>query len=305
MSELYTTANWNALGSSCTLVIYEPNQSTNHNLADLAETVTAITEEFEHRFSRFLSTSELTGFNTHAPGRFQVSDELYQLLATAKQMHQRTAGFFDPTVISYLKRYGYVKANTHWPLTVDTPKHVPLSPPFSKLVLEDKQSVIKPPGLEVDLGGIAKTFLLRQIRETVLHGVTNYYLSLGGDVITKGVDGKHAGWLVEIDPVSAQPKTQLETVISGLGSICTSGIVRRKGVTGHQAWHHIIDPSTHASLHTPVLAATAQGDDPVWTEQVARLALKEYEIIDSTWLHDHDCQKLWLQFATTVTHLTV
>jgi len=147
--------------------------------------------------------------------------------------------------------------------------------------------------------------LLRQIRETVLHRVTNYYLSFGGDVITKGVDGKHAGWLVEIDPVSSQPKKSLETVIGGLGSICTSGIVRRKGVTGHQAWHHIIDPATHASLHTPVLAATAQGDDPIWTEQVARLALKEYKVVDLSWLRNHDCQKLWLQFATTVTHFSV
>lgn len=299
----YTTAQWRALGSDCTLVFFDEREVTNHNLVDLADTVIAVTEEFEHRFSRFLSTSELTHFNQHEGGTFVISDELYQLLSEAKRMHEHTDGFFDPTVIAALKKYQYIVAETTWPLSAPSLQVVPPHPPFSELKLEKNRRVSKPSGLEIDLGGIGKSFLLRQLRDTALHGVTHYYLSLGGDLITKGSDGEHDGWRIEIDSVNPD-QAPVHTLVHGSGSLCTSGTARRYGTTGQQPWHHIIDPQTGDSLRTPVLAATALGDDPIWTEQIARLALKEYEILDQQWLRDHDCAELWLQFATTITHYT-
>lgn len=50
----------------------------------------------ERRFSLFDPSSEICQLNTR--GRMAVSDDMYDILLTARRVHQATGGFFDPTV---------------------------------------------------------------------------------------------------------------------------------------------------------------------------------------------------------------
>lgn len=120
-------------------------------------------EEAEQRFSRFRDTSEISALNRAAGKWFSVSEAMFSLLEEAMEVHQRTSGLFDPTILSALKSVGYDRSMDEIRSFDSMPVHfnfATLSPGFDFVELDTaRRAVWMPRDMQIDLGGIAKGWI--------------------------------------------------------------------------------------------------------------------------------------------------
>src|SRR6266487_6276429 len=124
-------------------------------------------DECEQRFSRFLPASELSELNRSAGNWCQVSNELMDMLQLSIMYHHETNGIFDPSILSDLKRIGYdrsmneIRANgaaSNAPVSKRTAQ-----PAFNEIGIDvNEKRVHLPHGLEIDLSGIAKGWIVEK-----------------------------------------------------------------------------------------------------------------------------------------------
>lgn len=250
------------------------HQQTKHALGSTAYVTLVLPEEvapdalfnglwqhiaaFERRFSRFLPDSELTAFNKAAGTRQPVSTGFRDLLLAAREMSEKTNGLYNPFVLPALQRAGYKGS---WP----QPDRVDARLNYEKrqgaagqdIEIGDSWAAI-PAYTALDFGGIGKGYLLDELsRFLQSQQLTNYWLSLGGDILCSGVDELDRAWEVGIqDALREGVAVARVTNQGGQLAIATSGITKRKGVSVHGSWHHIIDPRTNLPADTDMLTAT-------------------------------------------------
>ena len=207
-------------------------------------------EEVESCCSRFRDDSELSRLNRNPAGEVTVSPLLRRVLAAAQQAHELSGGHVDPTILDALEAAGYDR---------DLPfaRRAPLPPPtasrdWTDVVLLDR-SIRRPPGLRIDLGGIAKSWTAWNALD-LLEGPC--FVDAAGDIALRGP------WVVGVEH-DGDVVTAL--AVDG-GGVATSGTDRRRWTGGH----HIIDPATRAPAKTDVVAATVIADDTPTAETVAR-----------------------------------
>jgi thiamine biosynthesis lipoprotein len=111
-----------------------------------------------------------------------------------------------------------------------------------------------PPGMQLDLGGIAKGMavdaaagMLR--RRQVPGGV----VSAGGDLAVWGLPPRGRAWTVEIEAPGAGPLTRVPL---RWGALATSSTTRRAWATEDGTAHHTIDPRTGRPAQTDLASAS-------------------------------------------------
>jgi thiamine biosynthesis lipoprotein len=253
---------FNALGTDVVVSAYLDPQDRY-----LLDRVQAGFFEFEQRFSRFITTSEISALNSFAGGRLQVSERLAELLARCKFYYEDTGGLFNPEVIDILEGVGYDRnfsdINANQLLYDDArlkrqkaKEEYLRRPRLSDLKIEGNTLDV-PKGLKIDLGGIGKGYVVDLISREVLAGVENYWLSAGGDLLAKGNDGDKQGWQISVQNPSAAGKSSFSfnTLGQRLG-IATSGVIKRRGIVGGLEWHHIIDPARGEPAKNDILSVS-------------------------------------------------
>ncbi|HEU4481275.1 MAG TPA: FAD:protein FMN transferase, partial [Actinomycetota bacterium] len=114
-------------------------------------------------------------------------------------------------------------------------------------------AIRRPPGLRLDLGGVAKGWTASRALEAVPGTAC---IDAGGDIALRGA------WGVAVEH-DGRPVAHLTLEDCG---VATSGIDRRRWSDGH----HIIDPSTQRPAVTDVLAATVVASTTASAEAIAR-----------------------------------
>ncbi len=205
----------------------------------------AFIEACERRLSRFLPDSEVSRLNASAGKWHAVSVELMELLSLSKIYHQETGGLFDPSVLPDLKRAGYdvsmdeIRKRGN---VAARPGDRVVRVPFETMEIDEAHSRVRlPEGMEIDLGGIAKGWIVQEAAQRLeLYG-TAAAVSAGGDMFFTGAPAGGRRWQVEIeDPQDAQATATCLEVDEG--AVVTSSITKRAWKQNGQARHHIIDP---------------------------------------------------------------
>jgi thiamine biosynthesis lipoprotein len=131
------------------------------------------------------------------------------------------------------------------------------------------RTVTRPPGLQLDSGGIAKG-LFADLAARRLADARSYAVDCCGDVRIGGTDGLDRPVLVD-DPFG---RGTVHEFALAAGGVATSGIGRRSwiGPDGLPA-HHLLDPSTGRPAHTGVVQATALAPTAADAEVRAKAAL--------------------------------
>lgn len=214
-------------------------------------------ERVETRCSRFREDSELTAINTAPGDRVDLSPFMAKLVAIAALQRESTGGLVDAGLGGAVADWGYDRTFEE---VVDR-EHPPsgiLERPNWHL---DGHTLIREPGVAIDLGGIAKGWTCDRAVEQGLALMA----SAGGDVRSADPDTK-----VDImdpwDEVAA-------AVPLGVGALATSSITRRRWQVGETAAHHLIDPRTMAPAVTPVLSASVVASLAVQAEAGAKAVL--------------------------------
>lgn len=216
---------------------------------DALASAEALVATCERRWSRFLPDSELCRLNAAAGRPTLVPPETYDLVAAAIDAWRVTDGGFDPTVLGALVASGYDRTFD----AIHEPAATPPAPApgCAGIVLDDALGAVTlPPGVALDLGGIAKGHTADLVVEHLRAlGATAALADLGGDIRVWG-----DAWAIAAAG---------EVLVVMDGAVATSSVERRRWLAADgRSRHHLIDPATGASTDgrfasVSVVAATA------------------------------------------------
>jgi thiamine biosynthesis lipoprotein len=243
----------------------------------------------EHRFSRFVPESELCRLNDSAGGWISVSAELMEILVLAQRYHQETQGLFDPSILPDLVLAGYDKSMDAI-RTADRdgasasisrapergsgePRHREPRPTFGDIDLDIlHQRVRLPQGISIDLGGIAKGWIVQRAATLLAAFSAPCAVNAGGDMFFVGTPAGGERWSVELEDPLDSSRT-IAWLTAAPGAVVTSSVTKRawlkNGVTGH----HIIDPRTGQPAESEWLSVTVLAPDAAAAEAYAKALL--------------------------------
>ncbi len=259
-------------------------------VADGLERTRAFILEMERRFSRFIPDSELSSLNRSAGKWASVSPELLELLSVSHQCYEATSGLFDPSILPDLVRAGYDRSMEAMRATAglvnslagSDPVVVVLAPPrtngsgrprFSGMELDTAAGrVMLPPGLAIDLGGIAKGWIVERAAAMLATCACPAAVNAGGDIFFVGKPRDGSRWKVELeDP--RNPGATLTTLHVEGGAVVTSSRTKRIWSHDGQIRHHIIDPRTAEPARTSWLSVSTIGPSAARAEAYAKALL--------------------------------
>lgn len=298
-------------GGRCSVIVADTSEAAGA-AATMAEQMLL---DWHDRFSRFNGDSELSRLNRDPRAQVPVSPLMRRMVQAALTAAAATNGVVDGTLAPEIERAGYAAhfdgdgVPLHRALS-RAPRRRPAAPHPDqrwRLVSVDPESdtVIRPPGLRLDLGGIAKG-VFADVLAGHLDRFDAYAVDCAGDVRVGGRAGLPRP--VQVDsPFDAGEILATFPITSG--SVATSGIGRRSWVDadGRPA-HHLLDPATGAPAFTGIVQASALGPTAAEAEMLAKAALLSGPAGAAEWLphgglivfDDGTCQR-----ARAASHSTI
>ena len=174
-----------AMGCRFEIVITDPGPEAGGVgfLRAVCEDAIMVIKDWHDRLNAFSQGSIVAQLNAEAArGPVRVSDDVLELLAVCAQVHHQSGGAFDITVGPLMRRWGFRgSANPDDPTPAWGQAHILLDP-------ESGQAAFDQPGIEVDLGGVAKGLALDDAAEilreagvagAILHGGTSTAIAIG------------------------------------------------------------------------------------------------------------------------------
>jgi thiamine biosynthesis lipoprotein len=217
------------------------------------EGVRALFDERDQRFSRFLTTSELTRVNATPSGVTLVSEELASMLALALGAARATGGLVTPAVGSALLAAGYDRDFASLPLDGDAV--VPARVPSLETLSLRGRVLLRTEPVLLDLNGVVKGKTV----DDALALAGSGWVSAGGDIATS------------VPLVVALPGGGAVTLHQG--GLATSSVTTRAWVRGGAAQHHLIDPATAEPARTPWRDVSVAAQTCVAADVAAKAAL--------------------------------
>lgn len=188
--------------------------------------------------------SVVSTINRQAGGEpVSVPPELMDVLRLAQRVSERSEGALDITVGSF-KGWRFNPDDPLMPAPEEIRRALS-NVNFRNVMLDEKSGTVrlKQPGMRIDLGGIAKLYILDAgMQRLKQRGITHAMINGGGDVV---VTGTHQGrpWRIGI----RHPRHEdalLGTVELTQGWVVTSGDYERYFFKDGKRYHHILDPRT-------------------------------------------------------------
>lgn len=200
-----------------------------------------------------------------------ISAEAYEIVKQAVDVSNWHAGFnvaIGPLV--KLWKIGFDGANVPAKRSIDNALHQTNS---DNVVLDDdlRTVFLTTPGMELDLGGIAKGYIADKIKDFWLaNDVTSGIINLGGNILLVGQSShEHGLWNIGIQNPELSRGNDLAVVTIPEASIVTSGVYERFLKTEKHMYHHIIDPLTGYPFETKITGITAitptSTEAEIWT----------------------------------------
>jgi thiamine biosynthesis lipoprotein len=221
--------------------------------------------ESERKFTRFSEDSELSQLNRAAGSWFTASANMLEVILLAEHYVELTQGLFDPSILPDLQRIGYdrsmdlIRAEGVFSLPNSAPRQ---RVPFNGIMIRPEESLIYlPPGLSLDLGGIAKGWIAEKAAAILAKyspscGVSPVCgVNAGGDMYLVGLPENNDGWPVDLeDP--RNPGEIMGVLNVPPGGVATSAITKRAWKQGEKQRHHLIDPRSGEPAETDWLSVT-------------------------------------------------
>jgi FAD:protein FMN transferase len=234
-----------------------------------------------HRsLSRFIEDSELSRLNRDPRWRVPASPLMLGLAGAVVLAGSHSGGLVDATLLGNLERAGYRESlGEHRPAALvdalsSQPQRIigrpdPSARWRSVQVDEATATIVRPPGVKIDSGGIAKGMVADLLAAT-LGEQRAYAVDCCGDLRVGGTAGLERKVLVD-DPFGGSPIHELALRD---GAAATSGIGRRCwiGPDGRPA-HHILDPRTGQPAFTGIVQVSAMAPSALIAEVYAKSAL--------------------------------
>lgn len=246
----------------------------------LAEQGRDLLLDAHRRLSRFDRESELCRLNRDSRAEVPASPLMRRLAAAVRTAGSRSGGLVDATLLDAIERAGYAgslqgegTASSSPSLLADQDAAPARPNPAAAWrtvgVDEEAGTVIRPPGVKIDSGGIAKGLLADMVGAS-LRASRSFAVDCCGDIRLGGTSGRPRAVRVD-DPFGGGVLHELSL---SEGAVATSGITRRswRGPDARAA-HQILDPCSGRPAFTGILQATAIAPTALLAEVFAKSAL--------------------------------
>ena len=247
---------------------------------DAAARTAAINEAFgaivevDRMMSNWKPESELMVANRAAAAApVHLSDPLFAVIKAGLQVGDRSGGAFDLTIGPAIEMWGFRTRKPHLPGDAEIAALRP-AVNYRNVVLDEGAHTMRfaRPGVEVDLGGIAKGFAVElaagALRKRGLAG----YIDAGGNQYMLGRPPGKSSWTVGVrDP--DHPGELLGTLDLPEGSVSTSAENANFLTINGKQYGHILDPRTLRPAESGALSVTLYAPDATIADAVSTAAL--------------------------------
>ncbi len=234
---------------------------------EIRDEVFAEIERLEKLFSRSIPDSDVARINEHAGDRpVQVSPEVFYVTDQALEYAEMSGGVFDPTVAPLTDLWGFFSDQEY---RVPEPEEIESTlqlVDYSLVELDPEEQTVYLPeaGMGLELGGIAKGFIVDQALEILIDaGVENAYVN-AGDIGLLGSRPDGEPWRIGV----RNPRDERDMIavlpLEDRG-VDTSGDYERAFEEDGVKYHHILDaqtgmPAMDLASVTVVAATTMEAD---------------------------------------------
>jgi thiamine biosynthesis lipoprotein len=225
-------------------------------------------DRIDRLMSHYKADSALSRLNREGSQRpVSVEPELFALIAEAMRYHRDSGGAFDITVGPLMKAWGFFRGDGRVPTDAELDAarryvggiHVSLNPAAKTIAFDG-------PGVEIDLGGIAKGYAVDRVAALLRErNIAAALVSAGGSSIyALGAPPGRDAWEVTIqDPVN--PRKTALTVHLKDRALSVAGSSEKSFEAGGRTYSHIMNPRTgkpvEGVLSVAVLAASGTAGD--------------------------------------------
>jgi len=266
-------------GARVRILVGTPLDGERRSPALAALEAEALLRRLHADLSRFEPASALSALNRNPAARVEVGPAVAMLVRAAIDAAEASGGLVDASIVEPLERAGYTSSRVGVrPASLTAalqwaPKRRPAQPrpghPWDQVALSaDRSTVVRPPGLRIDSGGLGKG-LAADLAGRRLSRFSSFAVDCGGDLRLGGVRGLSRR--VEVDhPFDDDMGLSFDLAEGG---IATSGMKTRIWADGHGYSHHLINPATGQPAWTGVVQATALAPTTAQAEVLAKTAL--------------------------------
>lgn len=230
--------------------------------------------DVDRRMSTFRPDSEVSRLNAHASSRpFVLSAETFSVLSAARATSEASAGAFDVTAGPLVNAWGFGPGRT--PRIPGAAERAALreSVGFRLLEIDSRERSARKAhaAMAIDLSGIAKGHGVdRAAAALERHGIRDYVIEVGGEVLARGMRPDGAPWRVAIEEPRPGPRAVRRVVALRDRAMATSGDYRIFFERAGRRYCHEIDPSrgepvSHALASVSVIAADCASADAMAT----------------------------------------
>jgi FAD:protein FMN transferase len=189
-----------------------------------------------------------------------VSPDLFAVLARAVDVARATDGAFDPTVGPLVALWRDARQRRRLPDTAAVAaarrlvgwRHIRLDASRHAVRLERS-------GMRLDLGGIAKGYILQQALGSMAPlGVTRVLVDAGGDIAVGDAPPGREGWTIDVTGAQAAFVARAARLTNA--ALATSGPTAQFVEIDGVRYSHVVDPRTGLGLTTGVTARVIARD---------------------------------------------
>lgn len=225
---------------------------------DLKAEIEAELQKVDASLSMFNPQSTVSRINR---GETDEADQmLCEVLRLSFAINKATGGAFDPTVAPLVNAWGFGFKSGQLPdsLQVDSLRALV---GLSGIHLNEGKVTKDNPLSILDFSAIAKGYGVDRAAQVLKsHGIQNFMVEIGGEVVTGGVNEKGEPWRIGInkpDDDSTSTNTELQDVIALSGkAIATSGNYRNFYIHEGRKIAHTINPQTGYPAQQDILSST-------------------------------------------------
>ncbi len=250
-----------AIGTHWWLELFEGNFDD-----DLRGVIDERVIRFNSDYTRFRDDS-LVGIVNSGLSIKTPPNEMIQMMKFAQEMYDVSEGAFDISIGGHLHRTGYGSRRLAAEVSRD----------FWKKTVVNKHEITTPKGSVIDFGGFGKGWLVDAIAKVLQdHGRRYFLVNGGGDMVVRAPEPVEIGLEYPLDATKVFDTTKIAR-----GALASSSTNKRTWLHEGKSYHHIFDPVSGDSSHSPIIATFVRADSCLVADTMATILILRPELRES------------------------
>ena len=245
------------MGMPVRVVLFAPSDSAARTAARAAfRQIAALDDDL----TDYRPGSELEKIESKPGEWVRIKPTTFEVLTRALAIAQLTDGAFDPTIGPLTRVWRAAQKNQRAPDSGQLDSARALVS-YVRLQLDSSRAAarLSRPGMRLDLGGIAKGYILQQALAALeRHGVTQAMLEAGGDIVVGAAPPGQFGWRIDVPGSDSNFHARARKLEHA--ALATSGPTFQYVEIGGRRYSHVIDPASGTGLTTALTAHVIASD---------------------------------------------